>query len=337
MKFGSMILALLAAVSPLGVRGEPGIRVAVREPWSNVFGGRESVFHVEVKAGESFQGGLGWQLVADGRTLSRGEAAVARGSGDTAIRVSIPGVKPGVILQAQFIVTVLQSGKEAARETKPLWVFPENAFSDCGEWLKAMKIRLFDPDGRTAKLFDEAGIPSKALRSVEELAGLKDGFVVIGEGLSFKEYRGLAAGMLKASAAGVNVLCLAPAEGEITLPSAGKVELPVPVDMAFSREGNLARLDKRLDRAGWAPDGTAVVSWMTLRGERGPVLVDVGQGTGDWAWLQLQYGQHKAKWVICGYGIVAKWAGSPTPRFLLRKLMEDVSNRKLDDQKGGES
>ena len=164
---------------------------------------------------------------------------------------------------------------------------------------------------------------------MDTLSEVKDGVVIIGEGVSFKDYRGLSAGMLKAVASGVSVICLAPAAGEIELPSSVSSDLPRPTAMEFHREGIIRKLDKRFDPEGWAPDGQSMACGLAFRGERGPVIAEVGSVTDGWPWIELGYAKNNAKFVVCGFGIVGKWADSPTPRYLLVKMLEAVSDRNV--------
>lgn len=312
------------------LQAESTISISVREPWSNVFGGKESTFHVSVTGPNAFSGRLGWQLAADGRTLVRGDAEIKvspTAPGEVVIRIPVPEVKPGVILQTRLSVLVLDGNREAGHLEKTLWVFPENALSDRSEWLKALRLSLFDPIGKTAKLFDGLGIPYSGIRAVDTLSEVKDGVVIIGEGVSFKDYRGLSGGMLKAVASGVSVLCLAPAAGEIELPSSVSGDLSRPIAMEFQREIIIRKLDKRLDPEGWAPDGQSMACGLAFRGERGPVIAEVGSATDGWPWIELGYAKNNAKFVVCGFGIVGKWADSPTPRYLLVKMLETLRNK----------
>ena len=308
--------------------------ITILEPWSNVFGGKESVFHVSVTGPGMANGRLGWQLAADGRTLARGEAAIdvgASGLGSVALRIAVPAVKAGVILSTRLQILALDSGREVGRCEKPLWVFPEDPFAGRSEWLKSLKIKLFDPTGKTGKRFAVVGVPCTEIRSMDSLAAIKDGLVVIGEGISFREYRGLAGSMNKAAAGGARVLCLAPEAGEVPLPFAGSGETTAPSSIKFEREEAVTRLDKRLDPTGWAPDGTSRVAGFAITGERGPVKAEVGNDPGNWSWIEADYAGSKGKCIMCGLGIVGKWDDSPTPRFLLVKLLEEVSGNKIRD------
>lgn len=308
--------------------------ISIRESWSNVFGGRPGTFHVSVTGPNAFAGRLGWQLAANGRTLVRGETDIAVGPavpGAVAIRIPVPEVKPGVILQTRLSLLVSDANGDAGHLDKTLWVFPEDALANRSQWLKALRLALFDPAGKTARLFDGLEIPYSGIRTVESLSELKDGVVIIGEGLSFNDHRGLATAVLRAAASGVGVLCLAPAAGAFELPSSVSRDLPPPAAMEFHRETIVRQLDKRLDPEGWAPEGQSTVCGLALRGEPGQVLAQVAKARAGWPWIELCYPRNNAKVVVCGFGIVSGWAESPTPRYLLVKVLEHVSGVKAGE------
>ncbi len=332
MRIHVVFLVGCLAVAGAGVGAEaPALNL--REPWANLFAGKEAVLHATLD-GEPFEGRVAWQFSADGRTLARGERAVktAAGGRETVeIRLAVPEVNPGVIMATKLTVSAFASGtaKEAGSVERTLWVFPPDPFTGRVEWLKKLDIRLFDPVGATAKLFDEFKIPYAAVRNVDALGEPKDGVLVVGEGVSFRDYRGLGDGLMKAAAAGWPILCIAPAGGEITLPVTGSPEMPEPKSVTLRRQDIITQLDKRLDACGWKTDGKSAGSGLKLRGDRGPVAAEVVSQAGAWPWMEMTFDKGRGKLVVCGFGIVGAWAESPTPRFLFVKVLEQVSGSKM--------
>ena len=328
-----LALGLCCLLGALGAQAATSTVVTVQEPWSNVFGGKESIFHATVSAAEPFDGRIVWQFAADGRTLARGESAVKAAPatpGTVELRLSVPPVKPGVIMRTTLSVSAIPAGadKASAAMDRPVWVFPESPFTDRAEWLKKLNIRLFDPSGATAKIFTDAGVPFAETRNVDALAAGEDGVLIVGEGVSFKEYRGLAESLIKAAAAGRPVLCLAPDSGEMLLPVSGDPAAPQPASLTFCRQDIITQLDKRLDADGWKTGGKTTASGLKLRGERGPVVAEVGKEAEAWPWMEMKFGKGNGRLVVCGFGIMGAWAESPTPRFLLAKVLEYVSGTK---------
>lgn len=335
-----MILTIYRVLIPallmgaVAARAEPPVTVTVQEPWSNVFAGKETVFHAILAAGEPFDGRVMWRFSADGRTIARGERAVKAGPAMPAsveMRIDVPPVKPGVIMQTTLSMSAVPAGsdKEAATLDRTLWVFPEDPFTGRAEWLKKLNLRLFDPAGATAKLFTESGIPFTETRNVDALTVGDNGLLVVGEGVSFREYRGLAGSLLKAAAAGRPILCLAPNGGEMLLPDPDDHSLPQPSSLVFHRQDVINQLDKRLDANGWK--GGKAATGLKLRGDRGQVVAEVANDAAAWPWMEVGFPKGSGKLVVCGFTIIDGWAASPTPRFLLVKVLEHVSGSKVNE------
>jgi hypothetical protein len=194
--------------------------------------------------------------------------------------------------------------------------------------LRDLGIRLFDPEKKTAERFAKADIPFTEIRTTDALAVVRDGLVVVGEGVSLKEERGLASAMSRVVEAGVPVLCLALRNGEMPLPTEGVSETQgkPPLRMTFRRADIIAELDKRLDTGTWAPGRDAVASSLVLSADRRVVAVEAVNGDRGWSWMDIAF-QGGGRLVVCGFGIVSGWEESPTPRFLLLKVLEDVGKK----------
>ena len=323
-----MFCTLYAAAGLSAARGEPeGLSFEFEEKWSGVFSGTEAVYHVTVASGENYRGRVGWRLVFKERTLSRGEAEVNVGPEKAAsveIRLPIPKAKEGVIIQAPLTVSLYGQGKQDADAElrKQVWIFTKDPFALQKEWVKGLKIKLFDPEKKTAELFEKVEIKCDRVHNVDSLADLEEGLLIIGEGVSFKEYRGLPAMMINVAAKGVPVLCLAPGGGLMTLPGAVESELPPPRSISLRRQEVIASLDKRLDSEAWPPEGKMVSHTLALLGERGPVVAEVMEEADQWPWLEIDFEEKKTKLVVCCFRIIRKWDSGPTPRYLLARLLE---------------
>ena len=324
-----MGLALLGAAPAVGgpvTLTAPGLS-------ANLFGGKEAVLSLTITATGPFRGTLGWRLASEGRTLARREQAVAVEAGAAVgveVRFETPSVRDGTALATTLEVVLMEEGATAAaaKLTKPLWIFPANAWADRAVWLKQLNLRLFDPDGKTAALLEKEKIPYTAIRNISALAELTEGVVLVGEGISFKDYRGLARSLWQAAASGTAVLCLAPREGEILIADASEDKQPQPIRMDFRQHELIHELDKRLDAACWTTAGAGSVG-VQLKGARGPVVGEVNQTGAGWRWIEMTFadGQHKGRLVVTGLALLEKWDTSPAPRYLLLKMLEHVASR----------
>jgi len=311
----------------------PSIVIAPFEKRSNVFGGKEAVFRFFLEAPDSFRGMMGWRFAVSGGTVARGENRIAVDPGRSesiTIGFQVPESKKELIMASVLSVLVYQdrSAPILARLDRNIWIFPEDPFAHRRTWLQNLALHLFDPGEKTAEVFTKAQIPFKRISNVDSFSEIERGILVIGEGISLLDYRGLLPMMWKRASAGIPVLCLALAEGEFLLPD-GKAEGQPPVTgMSLKGREVIGRLDKRLDSEGWAPDGLLEASTVSLTGERGAVIGKIGQGQSGWPWMEIQFSAGEGKWILCGFRVIGKWYSSPTPRFLFLKLLEYMSEER---------
>lgn len=326
MKTRKVMAFLFAFVVQCAFAGESAVSLNIVEQYSNVFAGEESAFRMTVTANDQFKGRVAWGFASGGGILARGEGEVLAQpgkDGTVEARLATPEVKEGVILQASLSVSLFEHGRQDALTNlvRTIWLFSKDSFSYRRQWLEEMKIHLFDPEKKTAETLAESKAPFEMVGNIDALPGINDGILVIGEGVSFKDYRGLWGMMVKAAASGTPVLCLASSGGEVVVPGMGNSDLPQPASMTFQHNDIIRELDKRLDADAWPPDGRTAMSSMKLKGERGPVVGEMCEGGDGWTWIEMQFAGGK-KLVMCGFAIIEKWHSGPTPRFLFARLLE---------------
>jgi len=182
-----------------------------------VFGGSEQVFSFEIVNGDGALARVTWVFSAKNRTIARGEQSWDQNAGRVPVRLAVPPVRDGVIFPAELKLEVFGPGNDpVARYVKPLWIFPNDPFAGRTAWLAEQRIALFDPVGHTREVLVEAGVPLRESHRLAVLDEVREGLLLVGEGVSFREHRGLAESLLRRAAAGVAVLCLAPADGQNT-------------------------------------------------------------------------------------------------------------------------
>jgi hypothetical protein len=324
-----LAILLAIALSPLVASAEDAVRIEPVERWSNVFGGRDMEFHFKVHSPRAFEGRAGWVFTINGVAAPPREANVTAAPDRPAtvtVRYPLPAVRSGVVLRGLLTVRIFgPDGKVRTSVEKTVWIFPEDPFAERTKWLAARKITLFDPAKTTAAVWKKAGIPFEEQENAAALAELREGMLVLGEGTSLKEEPTLAETMLKLAARGVPVLCLAPADGVLPLPRS----LPASADLILRRRNIITRIDKRLDADAWPPDGQVVSSSLVLDAEDGAVAAEVVRGDGKggegWPWLEMEFEKSHGRLLVCGFGIIKHWSGGPTPRFLLARLLEHLT------------
>ncbi len=307
------------------------VDMASQEQWSNIFGGKEVIFHLALKADEAIDGCVAWQFSAAGGTIARNEKAIhiePQVPSIIEIPLQVPSVKDGVVMQAQMSVSFSKTGGSLSTNLqKTLWIFPEDPFTGKTEWLKKLNIHLFDPEKKTAEMLSKAGVPFESIINIDAFDSIGEGMLIIGEGISFQDYKGLGQMAVKSATSGIPVLFLAPAGGEIPLPGMGETtDLPEPQRVILKRNDAITDLDKRLDAQCWSPDGRVVVSTLVLSSNKEFIAGRVKKGGDGWPWVEMKFDNKHAKLIICGFGIIEKWDAGPSARFLFGKLLECLEN-----------
>lgn len=325
-----IVFVLIGALSPCVGADEEALTIEARSKWSNVFGGKEATWQYQVKASQAFKGRAIWKLTSAGRTLSRGEAGLAAGPDRPAsvkVALSLPPVRNGIILEAKLILSLFADKQEkaAASHEKTVWIFPEDPFYLHSKWLKELKIHLLDPEKKTLKILEKAKVPFDEVGNVESLAELKEGMLLVGEGVSFKDYPALPELLIRIAARGLPVLCLAPAQGTLPVPGMEKSRGSLPGSLSWRRGDVITEMDKRLDTLSWS-GGEVIASTISLTAEDGVVQGAIAPA-GGWPWMEANYPETHGRLVICGFGIISQWDAGPTPRFLFERLLERISEK----------
>jgi hypothetical protein len=305
-------------------------QIEIDKAFSNVFAAKESIFRFTVKADKPWKGRAAWSYTTlNNRTIQSGETdvtATPERFGQVEIRFQAPDVKPGTTLRTRLRVSLIPAdGKNPDADLhKTIWIFPEDPFSGRKEWLKELKISLFDPEKTTAAALEKLDVPFDPLPSVAAAGTLTQGILLIGEGVSFKDYPDLAITLARLAEAGRPVICLAPVAGTFPVPAPG---ITGPRLFQWKKQGVIRELDKRLDATAWPPRGTVVAHSFTLTAEDGIVVAEVAAGADGWAWVEAEYPSH-GRLVMCGFSMLGKpWYAGPTPRYLLACMLEHITRK----------
>lgn len=298
------------------------------EKRAGVFGETDATFTFRIVADEAVEGKVLWSYSANGRTISRGESAIKHGDdGDLIeVKLSIPRATDGVVMETELSVRLHEKGDSTpvAEHTKTIWLFPEDPFFEKTEWLEELKITLFDPDGKTADLFDESEIPYEETKNLGALSHLDEGLLIVGEGVSFLRNRGLDQSIMQLAAKGIPVLVLAPSEGSLAMPRSDDPEFPTPKQFSLRSEDVLTEINKRFDVQGWSNEGKSIASRLHITTKAGDIITEVSEDEKGWPWIEADYAEKESTLLVCGFGIVQNWTDNPTPRFLLADLFEKL-------------
>ena len=326
------LICFWAITCPTTSAQQPGASqiIVPIETWTNVFAAKQVGstndvdLHLRVKAPANAKSRIFWSLAIDNAVVQRQEIELAARAESARITLRIPHVREGLVAHGKLVVALSADGQAVptATSTKKLHIYPYQPFYQRTQWLKDLRITLYDPRARTASCLRKLDVPFTEIREAAALADIKSGLVVIGEGVSFEDERDLPPTLQKLAAQGLPVLCLAPSHGAVPMPPAGNGP-SAPASVMFAGAGIIHRLDKKLDAGGWAGDGPTISASLALKSEDGAVVADVADGTGGWPWLELRY-PGTGRLVLCGFSFVKHWEAGPTPRFLLARILESL-------------
>jgi hypothetical protein len=301
------------------------------------FSGSEVSAVFRVSGLESQQATGRWRLSAANHTVARGETALVTENGSAPFRITfaLPELNAGVAaeLLLELSATDARSGNELGMTNSTIHSFSPEAFASREKWFDALDITLFDSEKATSHLFDDMGIPCRFLRNADALVEVSKGLLIVGEGVSLKESRGLWDALLGVASRGVPVLCLALREGDFTLPGVGPTELAAkPSAMTMKRHQAVSDVDKRFDQKSWCGKRNVASHSIVFEGERGPVAARVQEGSDGWLWLEQSYEDVASRLVLCQFRLVKHWEQSPVPRYFLLKVLETMCPAEADKQ-----
>jgi len=303
--------------------------------WQTAFAEETVAFRWQVENASAVNGRPTWSLATDqGVTLERGDLSwdvPLKAERTVEFSLQLPPVKPGIILPLKLTISAGDDRtrtKLLAEET--FWVYPKDPLHERHTWLKVLNITVYDPARKTTSRLNDAQVPFEELSNPSALDAEPGSVVIIGEGISLREERGLASPLYRAASNGAKVLWLAPIEGELPLPAAENSSVPAS-GLQFANREFLASLDKRLDASFWKSQAVVPSATMKLLGNGRDVAVEVTAAAGDWTWLAVNYpprGQmiSAGKLLVCGLPIIERWEDGPTPRFLFARLLEHLTD-----------
>jgi hypothetical protein len=264
-----------------------------------------------------------WTATVEGRVVARRELTLdgnPNGATEMAIKIRLPEIQSGAILSA--VVSLSIEGK--AMIEKRLWIFPPDPFADHRKTLSALPIALFDPVGQTAERLKKLDIQFAGVHNLDLLAEPRDGVLVIGEGISFDDYRQLPERLALSAARGNRVLCLAGTGGAFELPFLAKSAGSTCTALRLRKADVIAEFDKRLDFRAWPVDGRVQASGINFVGEHGRIVGSLTAGDAGWPWMEADL-EHNGRIILCGFAIIDKWESSPAPRYLLRHVLDRIA------------
>lgn len=158
------------------------------------------------------------------------------------------------------------------------------------------------------------------------------GILLVGEGLSLSSYPEFTARLCALAANGTAVFILAPRDGDFVLPGDDPAA-PSPVSVQFKKSVVINEFDQRFDDTQWGPVQQILSSSMSLSCKNDRLVGSFMHDDKGWPWLEIEYADPGTLLVLCGFGIIDYWEVSPTPRFLLIRVLERIGQHKSTKEK----
>jgi hypothetical protein len=86
-------------------------------------------------------------------------------------------------------------------------------------------------------------------------------------------------------------------------------------------------LDKRLDPNAWADVEKSKSVGLKMVARRNRTFLEIGPPDQGWVWLQAKYSDPDGQLILCGLSLVDTWDASPTPRYMLASLLEQLDHQ----------
>jgi len=311
------------------------------DQWSCVFAGQQTTFHYYLPETKLRQVAVDWTLLSGSRVIGRGTANPLVETRDDesqiSLLVALPELKPGVTMPAILKLSVVLDGKQHTLQ-HDLHIYSEEPFVEQQEFLKQLRLQLYDPLGSTASILDENRIPYTRLRSLAAIDETTDGLILAGEGISLDKHDLLMSSLYAAASRGVPVLCLASSNGAWPMKLDAGGDLPLP-ELTLSREDWIRQFDKRFDSDHWQ-SGRSVSRTLELVAVNDQVEIQLSKRLSGWSWLRLKFPARQTRvpatdMIVCRMELIKSWNETPVPRYLLRHLFEELTPQSVDEKELG--
>lgn len=296
------------------------LRILFDAPSMAVFGGAELNVAARVIGNAGEQPLLVvWSASIQGRVLQRGEQMAVHGH--VRIPIRLPEPDPGLSIPVVIKAEIPSDAATRAAAEMQVQVFSHVVFNGQTERLRALEMRLFDPVGETARRLEESGLPFVRMRGYDPPPD-RGSVWIVGEGVSFADYRGLFDALVAHAKDGGFVLCLAPSGGSFDVPGLGGLSESWPTRLVLSGTEIVPQLDKRLDSPPWAGCASRPIAF--AQGHGGRMMASV-EGAG-WHWIEAAY--ERGALYLCGLPLVACWEANPSAGYGFAKVLELIEKRR---------
>jgi len=302
------------------------------DSWTCVLANTETLIHFHVPNSNDQPTLVQWMLVANDRTLRRGtqptSIELVNNQKTHAFTLRTPPLKPAVTIEIELRIRLANKPKSPWL-TKKLTVYSDRVIEEKVGLEKDLKISLYDPMGATAKILDKSGFAYQRVASIAALDQLDGGTLVVGEGISFNQQRGLSASLKNAAKRGAFVFCMAPSDGKLSIMEDEGDDARL-LKVSLAQENILLRFDKRFDTKLWVT-GTPTTTRYEVASSPATTSLSFKSSPSGWCWFEADFAssqpnKRRGRLVVCSFQLVAHWEQCPIPRYLFVGALKNSSD-----------
>lgn len=294
--------------------------------WACVMSGQTTQIRFPLDA-ESNNNAYRWTLKKQQRTLAVGRVTILN-EPDTNQTIGTVQFDPPKVVNGRALRLTLELNAsetdDRRRITRRLIILPSDPFSEPFDADQDSLISLFDPSGKTRAVLKDAGVRTSFVRDLAAIDLIDKGVLIIGEATNLDRYAGLSTSLAESMRRGVDIICLAPSSGTVTL--------PMPVNHVTMKGHQAIRDVQRFfdDRSWHGVDPIQTKFAIETLDDSVEIKSGSAKAVAGWPWVELRQksGNQKTTAAIggtitmVGFGIIQHWDRGPVPRHLLHRIIE---------------
>ena len=298
--------------------------------WGGMFAGEVVPYEITLTGKQNSYVSLHWKLKSKGRTLSNGQKPIRFGSGDTVtttLPLQAPSIKPGISLEAKLIIEMVDgvdSSQVVLHESK-INIYGPDLFLTDRYFYQQLNIRLFDPVGKTSKIFNDLKIPYQLWSKSQLMNSVEKGLIVVGAEVDLDNQRGLISELIKLSREGQHVLILQPSSGDVSISQLSEETSIQPSTIYFSDNSVVQSFAKGYR---WITDDAINGHGIALQSYRQAVLAKILEdGQRGWQWLSISFDQSGGRFIICMLPFLEYMGQGPVPQIIFSRLLAYINEK----------
>lgn len=309
------------------------LTIQTANTWAGIFAGEVVPHEIILTGKQNAYVSLSWKLISKGRTLSSGQQSIRfndKKTVNTALPLRTPIIKPGLNLEALLVIEAneeVPTSKKVRYESK-LIIYGPDLLLENRHFYRQLNIQLFDPIGKTSKLFDKLKIPYQA-RSKSQLINLTEkGLVVVGAGIDLDQQRGLIKALIEHASNGQRVLILQPITGDFPISDLSTNTGIQVSTMSFMNDSVVGSFAKDYD---WITDTSIKNQGLSILNHRQTVLARIAKyNKNNWDWLHIKFDQSRGQLMICMLPFDRYIDFGPVPQIIFSRLLAYASAQLTD-------